>query len=125
MEHCKSVEVTRISRLFMEQVHVSELTIEKAAALPKKLESDTARGVLWVTSRIGITGYGAQWASTSTKTTAHTILATNSPHTKGCDQGSSSVDFRLRPRRRHPTVLTKVIEPKKSILRSLARRGWF
>ena len=100
-------------------------TIEKAAMLPKKLHNETASGVRWVTSLMGITGYGAQHDSTRMKRTHQTPLASRSPQTIGLDQASSSVDFRLRPRRRHPTVPTSVREPKPSIRWSFARTGWF
>ena len=100
-------------------------TIENAATLPKKFESETARGVRWVMRRMGITGYGAHQDSTITKSTQKTALNARRPQMSGLDQASSSVDLRLSPRRRHPTVMTSVREPKPSILRSLARSGWF
>lgn len=83
--------------------------------LPKKFDNETASGVRWVTSRIGITGYGAQQDSTRMKRMHHTPLARRRPQTIGLDQGSSSVDLRLRPSRRHPTVPTSVRDPKPSI----------
>ena len=39
----------------------------------------------------------------------------NKLHIRGCDQGSSSVDFRLKPRSNVPTVPTSVEDPRKSI----------
>lgn len=49
----------------MVSIHASratnqERTIEKAATLPKKFDSDTASGVRCLISLIGMTGYGAQ-----------------------------------------------------------------
>ena len=91
--------------------------------LAKKLASETARGVRCLISRIGITGYAATLVSTITKQTPHTPLADMRPHIRGCDQGSSSVDFKDNPSSKHPTVRTSVNDPKKSIRLSLVRRG--
>lgn len=96
--------------------------MENAAMLAKKLLNETARGVLCLISRMGITGYTATLVSTITKITTHTPLADMSPHISGCDQGSSSVDFRDKPSSKHPTVRTSVNDPKKSIRCSLVRR---
>lgn len=46
-------------------------------------------------------------------------------HIRGWDHGSSSVDFRLKPRRRQPTVPTRVTEPRKSMRLSLSYVLWF
>ncbi|PSR73634.1 hypothetical protein PHLCEN_2v10553 [Hermanssonia centrifuga] len=98
-------------------------TIENAATLPKKFERETASGVRRVTSLMGITGYGAQYDSTITNSAQSTALLTRRPQITGCDQGISSVDFRLMPNRRQPTVPTKVKEPKPSMRLSLVRIG--
>lgn len=98
--------------------------MEKAATLPKKFESDTNSGVRCLTRRRGITGNGAHRDSTVTKKAQDTTLATRRPQMSGCDHGNSSVDFKLRPRRRQPTVDTRVSEPRPSMRRSFARSGW-
>jgi len=54
--------------------------------------------------------------------TPHRLLADKRPHIRGCDQGSSSVDFRDNPSSKDPTVRTSVSDPRKSIRASLVRR---
>ena len=71
-------------------------------------------------NRIGMTGYGATCVSTYTKAHPKTTLAENKPTISELDQSSSSVDFKLKPSKRHPTVPTSVVEPKKSILLNLS-----
>ena len=97
--------------------------IETEPILAKKLVSETARGVLCFMSRSGITGYAAIFVSMITKANPQTELTDTRPHTSGCDQGSSSVDFRDRPSKKHPTVNTSVNDPKKSIRFNFVRRG--
>ena len=98
-------------------------TIDIEPMLAKKLVTAIARGDLCFMSRIGITGYGEILVSTNTKATPQTMLADMRPNTIGWDQGSSSVDFRDIPSNRHPTVETRVSDPRKSIRLSLVRRG--
>lgn len=83
--------------------------------LAKKLLNETARGVLCFMSLMGITGYAATLISMMTKITAHIPLEEMRPHINGCDQGSSSVDFKDKPSNNDPTVRTSVNDPKKSI----------
>lgn len=71
-----------------------------------------------------MTGYDDQCDSTNMNKIPQAALAMNSPHIKGCDQGNSSVDFRLKPRRRHPMNPTSVKEPRKSIRRSFSTMLW-
>lgn len=94
-------------------------TVEYADILQNKLPSDTANGVLCVISRKGITGYGAQRASTRMNRTPQMALAISRPHINGSDQGISSVDFKLRLTSRQPIVATRVRDPRKSIRRNL------
>ena len=91
--------------------------------LVKKLASETARGVRYLMSWIGIMGYAATLVSTITKQVAHTPLADMRPHIRGCDQGSSSVDFKDNPSSKHHTGRTGINDPKKLIRLSLVRRG--
>lgn len=99
-------------------------TMEKAAILANRLASETNRGLRRIKRR-GITGYAAYLCSTRMNRAPHTTLADNNPQTTGCDQGSSSVLFKLNPRSRLPTVPTSVRDPKRSILRSLSRNDLF
>ena len=69
---------------------------------------------------IGMTGNGATCVSTYKNAVPNTALAIKRPHMSGCDHGSSSVSFKLKPKRSVPIVPTKVVEPRKSILRSLS-----
>lgn len=92
-----------------------EHTVEKADILQNKLPSETANGVLCVINLKGITGYGAQRASTRMNRTPQMALAINKPHIRGSDQGISSVVFKLRLTSRQPIVPTRVRDPKKSI----------
>ena len=85
-----------------------------------KFDKETNNGVRRVIKCIGITGKGATCVSTYTNATPQIALATKRHHIRGCDQGSSSVDFKLNPRSRVPTVATSVVEPKTSILRSFS-----
>jgi hypothetical protein len=61
--------------------------------------------------------------STRTKIVPHKPLAEMRPHIRGCDQGSSSVDFRDNPSSKHPTVRMSANNPKKSTCLSLVQRG--
>ena len=90
-----------------------------------KLASDTNNGVRLVMRCKGMTGYGATYVSTSTNAMPNTALATNSPQMSGEAHGSSSLDFRLNARRQQPTVPTSVVDPKKSMRRSLSLRDLF
>lgn len=67
-----------------------------------------------------MTGKGAQYFSTKMKSTPQMKLATKRPYMSGCDQAISSVVFRLNPRRRQPTVPTRVKEPKTSMRRNFS-----
>ena len=88
--------------------------------LSKRFDIDTAKGVRWVIKRKGMTGYGAQYFSTKTKKNPKIILATRSPIIIGFDHFISSVDFKLKPKRRQPTAPTRVKEPRKSIRRNFS-----
>ena len=90
--------------------------------LAKKIVAAIARGDLCCISRIGITGDTAILVSTVRKTNPQTPLADMRPHMSGCDQGSPSIDLRDKPSSRHPTVRTRVNDPRKSIRLSLVRR---
>lgn len=98
----------------------SNFTIENAAILAKRLEIETARGVLRVIRRKGITGKGAQYFSTAINNIPEMKLAVKRPYMSGCDQGISSVVLRLNPRRRQPTVPTRVRDPRTSMRRSFS-----
>jgi len=89
--------------------------MEKAVALPRKLDSETASGVLRVIKRNGITGYGAQYFSTNAKRRPHIAAVTRRPHMRECDQDISSVALILNARSRHPTAPTRVMQPRKSM----------
>jgi len=108
------------SQLGVGAMKINVRTIENADILVTRFDNETANGVLWVIKHKGMTGYGAQKLSTSTNKKPHTELAAKRPQIRGCDQDISSVDLRLNPRRRHPTVPTSVREPRKSIRRSLS-----
>jgi hypothetical protein len=74
-----------------------------------------ANGVRWDIKRSGMTGYGAQCASTYTNATPKIPLIVSSPHISGCDHGSSSVVLILNADNIHATETTNVKEPRKSI----------
>ena len=57
--------------------------MEKAAALPKKFDNDTASGVRCLMSLIGITGYGAKKVSTKINRPQNTKLVTKRPQMSG------------------------------------------
>ena len=90
--------------------------------LAKKIVAAIARGDLCFISRIGITGDTATLVSTIRKINPQTPLADMRLHMSECDQGSPSIDLRDKPSSRHPTVRTRVNDPKKSIRLSLVRR---
>jgi hypothetical protein len=95
-------------------------TIENAAILAKRFDTETAKGVLRVMRRKGMTGKGAQYFSTRTNDTPQMKLLRKRPYMSGCDQAISSVVLRLNPRRRVPTVPTSVRDPKTSMRRSFS-----
>ena len=93
--------------------------------LSKRFDIDTAKGVRWAIKRKGMTGYGAQYFSTKTKKNPKITLAASSPIISGFDHCISSVDFKLKPKRRQPTAPTRVKEPRKSIRRNFSDKLWF
>ena len=90
--------------------------------LAKKLAKAIARGVLCFINRMGITGDTATLVSTMKKINPQIPLADMRPHVSGCDQGSPSIDLRDKPSSKHPTVRTRVNDPRKSVRLSLVRR---
>ena len=100
-------------------------TMENADILVRRFDIETASGVLWVIKRKGMTGWGAQYFSTETKSRPKITLATRNPETNGSDHNISSVVFKLNPKRRQPTAPTSVRDPRKSIRRNLSDNLWF
>ena len=80
-----------------------------------KLANAMANGVRCDIKRSGMTGYGAQCASTYTNATPNIPLTVSSPHISGCDHGGSSVVLILNADNIHATETTNVKEPRKSI----------
>lgn len=73
---------------------------------------------------MGMSGAFAMYFSTMTKATAKMTLATNSPKMVGSDHGlnlSVLSVLRVMATKRHDTNVTRVNEPKKSILATLER----
>lgn len=94
---------------------VDTLTIENEVIDAIKLTKATANGVRCDIKRSGITGYGANCASTYTNPTPKIPLTVSSPYISGCDHGSSSVVLILNADNMLATETTNVKEPRKSI----------
>lgn len=71
---------------------------------------------------MGKMGSLATFASTTMNATKDTAEIVNREITKGFDHGTSSTAFMVVATKKHATVVTRVRDPKKSILRIFERR---
>ena len=99
---------------------LTTLAMENAEMLPNKFAIDTANGVLWTIKRTGMTGYGAKYFSTITNSIIEMTLETKRPQIRGSDHGISSDVFKLSAKRKDPTAITSVKDPRKSMRRSFS-----
>jgi hypothetical protein len=101
---------------------LSTLAMENAEILPNKFAIDIANGVLWTIKRTGMTGYGAKYFSTSANSIIEMTLDAKRPQIRGSDHGISSDVFKLNAKRKDPTAVTNVRDPRKSMRRSLSAK---
>lgn len=98
------------------------LAMENAEILPNKFAIDTASGVLCTIKCTGMTGYEAEYFSTSTNSIVETRPEARRPQIRGSDHGISSDVFKLNAKRGVPTAVTSVKDPSKSMRRSLSAK---